>query len=335
MKRYQRLSLSIVCILIAGLFLTVRAQQQAGTLIPEKLVIGMVPSRPADILKPNVEGLGRLILDYVQKNGFPQIKSVEAIIPASYTATVEALGSGQIHIGLMGPTSGDQARQRYGAIAIVATKRSESLRYRGQFMAHLFGDFSNLFDVVEAVKSGKTVKFAYGGSSTSTSGFLFPCKTLKDLGILPGENRNFKTFRPAGGHLGAAKAVYRGDVEIGVGFEDVRLSLNTEEVKKELGWKPGDPEPSTRVIVIGYTDWVPNDFTVAIKELKPELRQVIKEAFVAIMKTDEGKKFAKGAIDATDFVKVPEDFDLDKLLDTKVRPVVNEIEPNIAKCENQ
>ncbi|MEM3063581.1 MAG: PhnD/SsuA/transferrin family substrate-binding protein, partial [Nitrososphaerota archaeon] len=318
-----------------GFFLTVGAQQQVGTLVPEKLVIGMVPSRPADLLKPNVEGMGMLILNYVQTHGFSQVKEVQAVIPASYTATVEALGSGQIHIGLMGPVSGDQARQRYGAIAIVATKRGESLRYRGQFMAHLFGDFSNLLDLVEAVKSGKKVKFAYGGSSTSTSGFLFPCKTLKDLGILPGDNGNFTTTRAAGGHLGAAKAVYRRDVDVGVGFEDVRLSLDSEEVKKELGWKPGDPEPSSRVIVIGYTDWVPNDFTVAIKELKPELRQTIKEAFVAIMKTDDGKKFAKGALDATDFVPVPEGFDLDRLLDTKVRPVVNEIEPNIAKCERQ
>jgi len=40
-----------------------------------------------------------------------------------------------------------------------------------------------MLDVVDAVKAGKTVKFSYGGSSTSTSGFLFPCKTLKDYGI--------------------------------------------------------------------------------------------------------------------------------------------------------
>lgn len=124
-------------------------------------------------------------------------------------------------------------------------------------------------------------------------------------------------------------------MDFGVGFDDVRLSLDSDKVKAELGWKPGDPLPSMRVIILGYTNWIPNDPTVAIKELKPELVKVIKEGFVAIMKTDEGKKSGKGALDATDFVRVPEDFDLVPELNRVVKGVVQEIEPNLAKCENQ
>jgi phosphonate transport system substrate-binding protein len=328
-------ALLLLGVALGSLTVGLPAVSQQGTLVPAELQIGMIPSRAAGVLQPPVEGLSKLLLDYLQKNGFPEIKTVKAVIPESYTATVEALGAGRLHVGLMGPSTTSQAMERYGAIPIIATKRGESLRYRGQFMTHFQSPFGNLPDVVEAVKAGTALKFSYGGGSTSSSGFLFPCKTLKDLGILPGDNKNLKTVRPAGGHLGSAIAVYKKDVDFGIGFEDVRTSLNSDSVKKELGWQAGQPDPSTRVIILGYTDWIPNDTTVAIKELKPELIKAIKEGFVAIVKTDDGKKFAATALDATDFVRVPEDFDAITLLKTKVKPVALEIEARLAACENQ
>ena len=318
--------------LLGSLVIGLPGASQQG-LIPEELVVGMVPSRAATILQPPVEGLAKLVLDYVQKNGFSQVKRVRAVIPESYTATVEAIGAEKIHIGLLGPFQIVQVVDSYGAIPIDVAKRGESLRYRGQFMAHLQGPFANMLDLKEAVIKKQPVKFSYGGSSTSTSGFLFPCKTFKDYGILPGENPTLKTIRAAN-HLASAIAVYKRDVDVGVGFDDVRQSLNTEQTKKELGWKPGDPEPSTRVIVIGYTDWIPNDGIVAIKALDPKLRDTIKQAFVEIMKTDDGKKFAQAALDATDFVPTPEGYDMLKALEA-VRVVAKEIQPNLAKCENQ
>lgn len=321
-----------VGLLLSSLLVGLPGVSQQGTLVPEELVVGMVPSRAATVLQPPVEGLANLLLKYVQEHGFSQVKRVRAVIPESYTATVEALGTARIHIGLLGPLTVVQAVDRYGAIPIAVTKRGESLRYRGQFMAHLDGPFANLLDVAEAVKAKKTVKFSYGGGSTSASGFLFPCKTFKDYGILPGDYSNFKTVRS--NHLASAIAVYKKDVDVGVGFDDVRTSLDSEKTKQELGWKPGDPNPSTRVIILGYTDWIPNDGVVAVKELSPAFVKVIKDGFVAIMKTPEGQKFGKDALDATDFVLTPEGYDMMGALKS-VRVVANEIEPNLAKCENQ
>lgn len=332
--------LLMVGVLLGSLVIGFPGVSQQG-LIPEELVVGMVPSRAATILQPPVEGMAMLVLDYVQKNGFSQVKRVKAVIPESYTATVEAIGAEKIHIGLLGPFQIVQVIDSYGAIPINVAKRGTSLTYRSQFMVHTDSKLMSLKDdnqdpqddLVGLVKSGATVRFSYGGSSTSTSGFLFPCKTLKDLGIMPGDYKNFKTIRAAN-HLASAIAVYKKDVEVGVGFDDVRQSLNTEQTKKELGWKPGDPEPSTKVRVIGYSDDIPNDGIVAIKALDSKLRETIKKAFVEIMKTDQGKQFAKAALDATDFVPVPEGYDMLKALEA-VRVVAKEIQPNLAKCENQ
>ncbi len=335
MRMWRRgfVGLLVLGVLLGSLSVGLPGVSQQGTLIPEELVVGMVPSRAATILQPPVEGLAKLLLDYLQKNGFSGIKRVKAVIPESYTATIEALGTGQLHVGLLGPFQIVQVMDRYGAIPVNVTKRGENLTYRSQFMTHVDTPWKTLDDLVKAVKSGQTVKLSYGGSSTSTSGFLFPCKTLKDLGILPGDYKNFKTIRAAN-HLASAIAVYKKDVDVGVGFDDVRTSLDTEKTKQELGWKPGDPEPSTKVNVIGYSDDIPNDGVVVIKDLAPNLAKAIKEGFVAIMKTEEGKKFGKDALDATDFVRTPEDFDLPKALQA-VRVVANEIQPNLAKCENQ
>jgi phosphonate transport system substrate-binding protein len=329
-----------VGVLLGSLVIGLPGVSQQG-LIPEELVVGMVPSRAATILQPPVEGLAKLVLDYVQKNGFSQVKRVRAVIPESYPATIEAIGAEKIHVGLLGPFQIVQVIDSYGAIPINVTKRGNNLTFRAQFMVHVDSTLKALKDdnqdpkddLVGLVKSGATVRFSYGGSSTSTSGFLFPCKTLKDLGILPGDYKNFKTIRAAN-HLASAIAVYKKDVDVGAGFDDVRESLNTEQAKKELGWKPGDPEPSTKVRVIGYSDDIPNDGVVAIKALDAKLRETIKQAFVEIMKTDEGKKFGKDALDATDFVPVPEGYDMLKALEA-VRVVAKEIQPNLAKCENQ
>jgi ABC-type phosphate/phosphonate transport system substrate-binding protein len=121
------------------------APAQQG-LIPEELVVGMVPSRAATILQPPVEGLAKLVLDYVQKNGFSQVKRVRAVIPESYPATIEAIGAEKIHVGLLGPFQIVQVIDSYGAIPINVTKRGEKLTFRSQFMVHVDSTLKALKD---------------------------------------------------------------------------------------------------------------------------------------------------------------------------------------------
>lgn len=322
--------LLVLGVLLGGLS---GVSQSAGTLVPEELIVGANPSRAASILQPPLDGLTKMLLDYVQKNGFPEVKRARAVVAETYPATVEAIGAGKIHVGVLAPLLIVQTVDRYGVIPINVTKRGENLRYRSQFMAHFDGPHATLLDLVETVKGGKTVKFSYAGGSTSVSGFLFACKTLKDYGILPGDYRNFKTVRTAN-HQASVIAIYKKDVDVGVGFEGVQAELDKDQVKKELGWKEGTPLPSSRIVILGYSDWIPNDGIVAIKEIKPELRKVIQDGFSAIMKTEEGKKFGDQLINATDFLRTPQEYDMLGALKA-VRVVANEIEPNLAKCENQ
>ncbi len=335
--RISRRPLMLVVLLVLGVALGsltvgLPAVSQEKNLIPSELSFAMVPSRAANILGPPVEGLSKLLLAYLQKNGFPQITTVKSSIPESYAATVEALGTQKIHIALMGPFQIVQAVDLYKVIPVGVTKRGAATTFRSQFMVHNDSKLTTFGDFVTAVKNGSPFKFSYGGSASSTSGFLYPCKVFKDNGILPGDTKNLRTIQAAN-HLASAVAVYKKDVDIGAGFEDVRTSLDSDQTKKELGWQQGQPNPSTLVRVIGYSDKIPNDGAVVIKELDPKLVEAIKNGIDSISKTDEGKQFLKAALDATDFAKTPEELDMIEAI-KPVRVVANEIQPNIAKCQN-
>jgi len=329
----SRLFVVSVLLLVVGMMAFLpssqRAQAQSGN-VPSELVLGMIPSREPAVLLPDLEPFAQLLLERLQDRGFA-IDSATAFVPESEAATVAALGTGEIHVGFMGPFSAIQAEQESGASIVTATVRFGAALYRGQLMANSDAGYANIFDVVDAVQAGQPVTMSYT-STSSTSGFLFPCAKLKSLGIMPGEYDNFQTI-VAGGHTGSALAVFRGDVQVGWGFDDVRQSLIGREA--ETGLNPDESEfdrfqeMNVRMPLIGFTDWIPNDPQVVAGDLAPDLQQAIAEELVAISNTEAGQAILLSLLDGTAFVSVEsDDFNA-------VRQVVADILPERALCENQ
>ena len=119
---------------------------------------------------------------------------------------------------------------------------------------------------------GKRVAFT---SESSTSGYLFPALQLIEAGIDP---INDITPIFTGGHDAAVVAVYNGDADIGVSYDDARRSLRKE--KTDVGDK---------VIVFNVTPEVPNDVVAASTLLPASLRTAIYDAIYAYLETDEGE----------------------------------------------
>ncbi len=119
---------------------------------------------------------------------------------------------------------------------------------------------------------GKRVAFT---SESSTSGYLFPALQLIEAGIDP-----VKDIIPifTGGHDAAVVAVYNGDADVGVSYDDARRSLRKE--KTDVGEK---------VIVFNITSEVPNDVVVASTLLPASLRTAIYDAIDAYLDTEEGE----------------------------------------------
>ena len=119
---------------------------------------------------------------------------------------------------------------------------------------------------------GKRVAFT---SESSTSGYLFPALQLIEAGIDP---VNDITPIFTGGHDAAVVAVYNGDADIGVSYDDARRTLRKE--KLDVGDK---------VIVFNITSEVPNDVIAASSLLPDSLQRAIYDSIAAFLDTEEGE----------------------------------------------
>lgn len=124
---------------------------------------------------------------------------------------------------------------------------------------------------LDAVK-GKSIAFT---SATSTSGGVFPQLQLFNLGIDIEEDVEYSYLTS---HDATVAAVYNGDFDIGLSFDDARRTLRKE--KTDVGQK---------VIVFNITDDIPND-VVAVRGGLPETLQLaIFDATKTYLGTEEGE----------------------------------------------
>ncbi len=119
---------------------------------------------------------------------------------------------------------------------------------------------------------GKNIAFT---SATSTSGGVFPQLQLFNIGIDIEEDLDYSYLTS---HDATVAAVYNGDFDIGLSFDDARRTLRKE--KSDVGEK---------VIVFNITDDIPND-VVAVNDAMPEsLQLAVFEATKAYLDTEEGE----------------------------------------------
>lgn len=260
---------------------------------PEVLRLGLVPSAEVDQLVLDAEGLGDLLSTEL---GIP----VETFVTDSYAALVVAMQSGQADVGLFGPIALVQSVDQAGAVPILQSVRRDSPTYHTQWMTNnpdkycstpvvqaenpegnVFG-YCNGTDTAETgpvgeeaigtLVEGDTVMFVDEGSA---SGYYYPAtqiQTITGIDPLTGIDAQF-----AGGHPNSVLAVARGDVEVGVSFDDAR-----EEVLEE------DPEIGDKVTVFAWSEEIPNDGVAVRGDLPEEFRTQIADAMTAVIETPEG-----------------------------------------------
>ncbi len=258
MKKFI-MGLVIVSVLAVFTMPTFAAAQEEK---PDRLVLGMVPSRKASKLVNNLEPLANILSEKLGVDVYPYIST-------SYTGLIEAIGTGKIDIGMFGPFAMVLADKRHDVEFLVNTVRYGASRYRGQFVVRR----NSGIDSLDKLKN-KTLAFV---DPASTSGYLFPYVHLKNkVGINPQQDLNY-TF--AGGHDAAILSVYNGDTDAAVSFEDARGSIEDEH-----------PDVKEKLEVIGYTNYIPNDGVVARAGLNDEFTEKIEDVFLNIGDTEKEEK---------------------------------------------
>ena len=281
---------------------------------PETLVFTLTPSQEAGGLIETAEPLAAMLSERLGVD-------VEASVPTDYAGVIVALESGQAHVaGGLGPVQMVQAEDEAGAELILQSERFGSYEYVTQWFTNdpdtycedepVANEDGWLFcngvdeateaaegpigDAALANAEGATVAFVSQGSA---SGYLVPSLQLLQAGFDPLED-----VEPiyAGGHDNAVRAVYDGDADIGVSFNDARGTVADELT-----------DVGERVVVFAWSFPIPNDGFAVAGDLPDDLKEAITAAFVDIANTEDGAELLADLYEIDGLVPVDSaDFDI-------------------------
>ena len=271
MKKLFLVFALVLTLTLAGCTETCPAPEDMEYVTPTTLEVQLIPSRDAEALNAQREPL-ELLLE--AELGMP----VNVTIATSYTTLIEAMGAGQVHVGLLATTSyviaADQGYAdvilkslRYDVNDAGAKLTDEPLvdNYRSQLLVAKDSGITSVADL-----AGKTIAIS---SFTSTSGFVWPANLLADNDIDP---ENGVTWLNAGGHDLAVQAVYNGQADAAFTFKDAR------SIAGDLA------DLYTEVLFVLDTEPIPNDTISVIPNLDPILRAKVTQAFLNIAQSDDG-----------------------------------------------
>jgi phosphonate transport system substrate-binding protein len=251
-----------------------------GDINPDVLEVQLIPSRDATYLDAQRLPLQELLTEEMGMK-------VNVTVATDYNALIEGMASEQIHVGLLATTAYVLAADEGAAEAIL-----KSLRYdvddKGQLLKDkplVSGYKSQLIadkdSGIKSVKDLKGRKIAIA-SFTSTSGFVWPANLLADNGLDPESDVEWIN---TGGHDNAVLAVYNGEADAAFTFKDARNLFEKESFFDDL---------MNKVQLITNTSLIPNDTISVIPRLNKDLKKKVKNAFIAIGKSEKGLEIVRG-----------------------------------------
>ncbi len=221
----------------------------------------------------------------------------KGVIPTSYAALTEAMGSGNAQIGWMATFNYILAHQKGYANVALITNRFGSDHYGAEFIANVSSGFTPAADVPAtdaeittlAQFKGKKACFA---DEQSTSGYVIPLIFLKKAGLTDADIPN-PVF--TGGHTQTVQAIYNGGTcDYGAAFVDARSNIAKDH-----------PDVNDKVVIIFQTQaLIPNDNMSYAPDMPKNLQDQVTAAMLKLAGTDAGKKALNDLYQIAGLVKV-------------------------------
>lgn len=234
------------------------------------ITIALTPSVDAQKVTLSAEELTEFLREYTGYH-------FRYVVPTSYIAVVEALGSKKADVAIMNTFSYLLAHQKYGAKAVLkVVRRYGETTYRGQFITRIDSGIDSLKDI-----AGKRIAYV---DPASTSGYLLPKALLDSLKIKPAE----EVF--AMKHDNVVTMVYQGQADVGATYYSPPDTATGEFLDARARVKKQFPDVFDKIKIIGFTQEIPNDPVVVRADLPPEITQKIVQGLLAFQATPEGRK---------------------------------------------
>lgn len=224
------------------------------------LVWVLVPSQETEVVLAGAEEIAAAI---EEETGLV----VEPFISTDFTGAVEAMCSGEAHLGALNTFNYLVANARDCAEVGVASVRFGSTFYTGQVITRADSGISSIGDL-----AGKTF---CRPDPTSTSGWVIPSLAMRAEGLDP--EVDLAEIVDAGGHDAVVIAVYNGDCDAGSTFVDARGNVEEDF-----------PDVMDVVTVIQESAPIPNDNISFAPAVDAETRQTLVDFFIGLASTDEG-----------------------------------------------
>ena len=240
---------------------------------PSRLRVALLPDENAASIIQNAQPLKRYLEQTLKKD-------VEITVTTDYSSMIEAMRFGRIEVAYFGPFSYVLAKSKAPTIEpfAVGVERG-SPTYQSVLIATAGGPVKTLADV-----RGKPFGF---GDQASTSSHLAPRAHLLKKYQLDGE----KDYRPVhlGTHDAVARAVQAGQVPAGALSKPILDNLIAR----------GTVDAS-KIVQLDLSAPIPNYPIVLQADLKPELKQAIRAAFLDMKDAEVLKAFRVQGFAATD-----------------------------------
>lgn len=191
---------------------------------------------------------------------------LQTFVATDYTAAIEAECSGQAQMGSLATFAAITAADRDCAYPALVSTRYGSATYTGQIIAHVDSGITSVADL-----AGKTF---CATDETSTSGWIIPSIMMRAAGVDPEKDVDV-IF--AGSHDAAVLGVYNGDCDAGATFVDARTSVEDEF-----------PDVMDKVVQVEISVEIPNDGVQFIKDFPEATKQILVDALIKIIQTEEG-----------------------------------------------
>lgn len=195
-------------------------------------------------------------------------------IPSNFIAVVEAFGSKRADVGVMNSFGYLLAHAKYGADAKLKALRHGKDYYAGAIYVRSDSGINDLKGL-----EGKSFAFT---DASSTSGYLYAVKMLKDAGVKVGNNFY------AGKHDNVVTTVYMGQVAAGAAFYSDPVDGVAKDARERVLTQ--FPDVLEKVKVLAITDKIPNDPFVFRKDIPQDVADKIIAGLLKYIQTPEGKQ---------------------------------------------
>lgn len=205
-------------------------------------------------------------------------------LATDFSTIVQAMAAGQVDIGIMPPAAYAQARDMGAAKALLTSVLG---KYDDETGEPLEGQTTGAFKAEILVKADsdiKTIDDLKGKNiatlnPTSASGYIYPVAELKKKGMDLTTEANLTVVNDIPSII---TAILNGQQDAGFSFQGTRYVFDNAFPDNNL------PE-DLRVLYLSEGQ-IPNDAIAVNPKMEEELQAKVKEAFLTMEDTDEGKE---------------------------------------------